>query len=145
MSKIGFAYFFQRGLKRFDQRVRKFAQKSDGVGEEHALLVRQSEAARRRIERGEESVFRHDVRARQQIQQCRFPSIGVADNGRDRPLMTLPSLALNVADFAHAFELALQTRDPFLHAPPIDFQLRFAGTARADAARLPRKVRPHSR
>ena len=66
--------------------------KSDRVGEQHALLVRQNEAARGRIERGEKSVFRDDVRAGEQIQQRRFAGIGVTDHGRDRPLMAFPSL-----------------------------------------------------
>src|SRR5438128_8690099 len=58
--------------------------------------------------------------------------------------MTFAALSLHGARFAHGFELALQTRDTFLHATPIDFQLRFTRAARADPAGLARKVVPHA-
>ena len=59
--------------------------------------------------------------------------------------MAPPSFALDRAHFAHAFQFPLQFRDPFLHPAAIHFELRFARPARANSARLPRKVRPHSR
>src|SRR5262245_24305125 len=57
--------------------------------------------------------------------------------------MAFSPLSLNRSRFAHRFQLALQPRDPFLHAPAVDFQLRFTRAACADAACLPRQVMPH--
>ena len=125
--------------------MRKFAQKTDGVGEQKALVVGQRQAPGGRIERREKFVLGDHVRAGQEIEQRRFAGIGVTNHGRHRPLMALAALALHRTNFPHPFEFALQPPDPFLHPPPIDFQLRFARTARADAAALPREVAPHPR
>src|SRR5437660_3900703 len=59
--------------------------------------------------------------------------------------MTFATLSLHGARFADCFELALESRDPFLNAATIHFQLRFARSARADAAGLSRQVMPHPR
>src|SRR6266487_5882780 len=58
--------------------------------------------------------------------------------------MTLAPLSLDGARFSDGFEFAFQTRYSFLDAAAIDFQLCFAGTARADSTRLARKVMPHA-
>ena len=57
-EQIGLAHFLERGLKRLDQSVRKFAQEADRVGKKNTLLVWQSETARGWIERGEKPVPR---------------------------------------------------------------------------------------
>src|SRR5450432_1058681 len=59
--------------------------------------------------------------------------------------MPFTPLALDRARLAHPLELALKPRDPLLHAAPIDFELRFAGSTRADSTSLARKVMPHAR
>src|SRR5262249_51326590 len=61
----------------------------------------------------------------------------------DRPLMASSALPLNGSRFPHRFQLALEPRDSFLHAPAVDFQLRFTRPASADATRLSRQVMPH--
>ena len=58
--------------------------------------------------------------------------------------MPFAPLALDGACFAHRFQLALESRDPFLDPTSVDFQLRFTRTARADPARLSRQVVPHA-
>ena len=78
------------------------------------------------------------------FKQSRFAGVRVTDYRADRPLMTSTPFTLHRAIFAHAFQLMFQARDALLHATTIDFQLRFARTARADSTGLPRKVRPHS-
>ncbi len=123
----------------------RFAQKTDRVGQQDSLFVRQNQAAGRRIERREESVLRENARAGEQIEQGRFAGVGVADDGGHRPLMPLSALALHRAMFAHLIEVALQSRNPFLDAAAIDFELCFARAPRPDAAGLAGKVRPHSR
>ena len=144
-EKIGLDHFLERSLERLDQSVRQFSQKPDRIGQEHALFVRQKQTARRRIERREKFVLGQHAGAGEQIEQGRFAGVGIANDRGDRPLMTLPPLALNGAMLAHILQIALETRDPFLDAAAIDFELRFTGAARADAAGLAGKVRPHSR
>ncbi len=50
--------------------------------------------------------------------------------------MSLPTLALYGARLAHGFQLAFESRDPFLHASAINFQLCLTWPARADSAGL---------
>ena len=57
--------------------------------------------------------------------------------------MAFSPLTLNSSRFPHGFQLALEARNSFLHAPAVDFQLRFTRAARADPARLARQVIPH--
>jgi hypothetical protein len=89
--------------------------------------------------------LREHARAGEQIEQGRLASVGIADDGGDRPLMPLPALALHRAMFAHFIEVAFQPRNPFLDPPAIDFELRFARPPRPDAAGLAGEVCPHSR
>ena len=120
-EQIAFADLFERGLKRFDQRVGKLSQEADRVSQKNSLFVRQHQAARSRIQRGEKFVLGYNAGARQQIQQRRFSSVGVSDHSGDRPLMSFATFALYRARFAHRFQLAFQPRDPFLHATAINF------------------------
>jgi hypothetical protein len=144
-QQIGFTDFLERRLKRLDQHVRQIAQETDGVREQHPLFVRQGEAAGSRIECGEQPIYRENIRAGEQIEQRGLAGVRVADHRRDWPLMTAPTFALHAADLADAFELAFQLCDSLLHASAVHFELRLARSPGADAARLPREVRPHTR
>jgi len=75
----------------------------------------------------------YHVRARKQIQESRFPRVRITDYCSDRPLMAFSPLSLNGPRFPHRFQLAFEPRDSFLHAPAVDFQLRFTRAARADS------------
>src|SRR5436190_496519 len=143
-EQISFADFFQCRLERFDQRVRKLSEEPDRVREQDPLLVRQNKASRRRVQRGKKFVLRYHVRSGKQIQQSRFPRVRITDYCSDRPLMSFSSLSLNGSRFPHRFQLALEPRDSFLHAPAVDFQLRFTRAACADPAGLARQVMPQS-
>ena len=57
--------------------------------------------------------------------------------------MTLATLSLDRTRFPNGFKFAFKSRNPFLDATTIDFQLGFTRTSRADAACLPRQVIPH--
>jgi hypothetical protein len=57
--------------------------------------------------------------------------------------MAFSSLSLNGSRFPHRFQLALEARNSFLHAPSVDFQLRFTRAACANATSLTRQVMPH--
>src|SRR4029077_19518928 len=66
-QEISLDHFLERGLERLDQGVWQFPQKTNGVGKQESLTIRQRQAARGGIEGGEECVFGDNVRARQQI------------------------------------------------------------------------------
>ena len=59
--------------------------------------------------------------------------------------MSLADLTLDRGMVAQYLQLAFEARESILHAAAIDFERRFARAARADAAGLAGKVRPHSR
>ena len=98
-------------------------------------------AAQRRIERRERLVG--DERAfalpgpGEPVEQRRLADVRVADE-RDERIAAAPA-APRLALLAHVVELALQQRDALLDLAAVDFELRFAGTARADAAAQPRE------
>lgn len=144
-KQIGFADFLERSLEGFDQSMRQFSQEPDCIREQDPLFVRKCEATCCWIKRGEKFIDREDVGAGHQIQQGRFPGIGITHNRRYRPLMSLSALPLHTAHFAHAFQLALKTRDPFLHPATINFQLCLAWSAGSNSAGLAGKMMPHSR
>src|SRR5439155_14499005 len=135
-EQIGFAHFFERGLERLDQRVRKFSQESDRIGEQDPLFVRQNEATRGRIKRRKKFVFGNDIRAGEQVQQRGLASIRIPDHCGDRPLMSFAAFALYCACVAHRFELSLEPCYSLLDALPINFQLSFARSTRAYPTRL---------
>src|SRR5438132_1158677 len=107
-EQIGFAYFFERGLERLDQRVGKFSQEPHCIGEKDALFVRQNKAARGRIKRRKKSIFGNDIRAGEQIQQRGLASIRITNHRGDRPLMSFAPFALDRARLAYRFELSLK-------------------------------------
>src|SRR5438067_13311528 len=122
-------------------RLRKYA--SVSVSRTRCLLWRVK--LRRRIESGEEFIDCEDVSSGHQVQQRGFSGVGVTNDSRHWPLMALAALPLHAAHFAHAFQLALEPRDPILDPAPIDLQLGFGRSPRPNSAGLPRKVMPHSR
>src|SRR2546430_8511197 len=125
--------------------MRQIAQKSHGVGEQNTLFVGQSKAARGRIESGEKFIDGQDVGSGNQVQQRGFSSVCVTNDSCHWPLMSLTTLSLHAAHFAHAFQLALEPRDPFPYPAAIDLQLGFARSSRPNPSGLSRKVVPHSR
>src|SRR5438128_9902958 len=139
-EQIGFTHFFERRFKRFDQRMGKFSQETDRIGEKYTLFVRQNETSRSRVERGEKFVFGNDIRAGEQIQQGRLASIRIPYHCGDGPLMTFTAFTLYCTCFAHRFELSLQPRNSFLHAAAINSQLCFAWSTRADPTSLSSQV-----
>ena len=99
----------------------EFSQKTNRVGEEDPLFVGQNKAARGGIQCRKKFVLGHNIGARQQIQKRRFTGIRVANHSSNWPLTSFPTFALYRAGLTHSFQLALQSRDPFLHAAPVNF------------------------
>ena len=52
-EEIGLDDFLKRRLERLDEPMRQLADETDGVGEQHALVCWQAQAARRRVKRRE--------------------------------------------------------------------------------------------
>src|SRR6516162_4524565 len=116
-EQIGFADFFQCRLEGFNERMRKLSQKTDRIREQDPLFVRQSKAARCRIECGKKFVLGYHVCSRKQIQQSRFPGVRIADHSSNWPLMALSPLSLNGSRFPYRLQFAFEPRDSFLHTP----------------------------
>ena len=62
--------------------MRQITDEADGIGQNHARLVRQEQPSRCGIQSGEQLVFRQYVRFGQAVEQAGFSSIGIADNGK---------------------------------------------------------------
>src|SRR5437870_5272337 len=78
-QEVGFDNLFQRCLERFDQCMRQLFDKSDGVREQHLLLVRQKELACGWIEGGKELVRGKNVRTGKEVEKGRFSRVRVTD------------------------------------------------------------------
>ena len=90
--------------------------------------------ARRRVECREELVLGKDFRAREPVQECRLARVGVADEGDERDAREFAAATVQVAVLLHGIDLGLEVVDARVDAASVDFELRLAGAARADAA-----------
>ena len=100
--------------------MRQLAQKTDGIGEKDALLVRQSKASSCRVERREEFVFREHPGAGKEVEQGGLAGIGVTNHCGNWPLISLPALTLDGPVFPYLFKIAFEPRNPLLDPPAID-------------------------
>ena len=80
-EQIGLGHHLQGALEGLDEAVGQTADESDRVGHEDGLTTREREAARRRVEGGEETVFDQDTGGRQPVQQRRLAGVRVAHDG----------------------------------------------------------------
>src|SRR5437762_8492400 len=117
--------------------MRKFSQKTDRIGKQHPLLVRQNKATRGGIKCRKKFVLGRDICASEQIQERRFACVRVAYDCGHWPLMAFTPLPLHRSSFANGLQFALESRDSFLDAATINFQLCFTRAARANTASLP--------
>src|SRR3546814_1778940 len=90
---------------------------------------RQPDFPHGRVERGEQLIARDHVRCGQPVEQRRLAGIGVADQRDYRIGHALARLAVQAAGALHLLQVTLQAYDPLVDPPPIQFELRFAGTA----------------
>ena len=133
-QEVGFLHLLECRAEGLDERVRQLLDETDGVGQEDFLLLGQDEVARRRVECREELVLGKDFRAREPVQECRFARVGVADEGDERDARELAAATVQVAVLLHGIDLGLEVVDARVDAASVDFELRLAGAARADAA-----------
>ena len=74
--------------------MRQLANETHCVAEERVLIGRQINASRGGIERGKEFILSQHFRAGERVEQRRLAGVGVAHDGRQRPLAALAALAL---------------------------------------------------
>ena len=97
-------------------------------------IARQHDAAHRGIERREQLVGDVGIGARERAEQRRLAGVGVADQ-RERGNRDLGALlAAGLALLFDLLESRGQRLDAFAEQAAVGFELRFAGTAIADAA-----------
>ena len=60
-QNVRFFYFAERRTEGRNQLCRKFADKTDGIGEQHAHVLAEIHFAGERIERGEQAILDVDV------------------------------------------------------------------------------------
>ena len=141
-STCRFTRFLQGRSKRRNELVRQVTHEADGVGKERETCIGQFQPAHGRIKRCEQLVGRVRAGPRQPVEQGGLARVRIADE-RDRGYLC--TLALASRGFAlrdHFVESRIQRLDAISEQTTIGFELRFARTAKADAALLPFKVRP---
>ena len=126
----------QRRLERGHQMVRQLADKSDRVGQQNLLRVRDAQFARRRVERVKQPVIGLNPRAGQRIEQCGFSRVGISHNRHQRQFRLFALSTLNRPHLTDGFQIASQ----FVNAPSdvtaVALELGLTRSARADAAAL---------
>ena len=81
-----------------------------------------------------EHIFRQDAAFSDEIEQGRFPGVGIADQGDDSLRRALPRFTLQPACAAHIIKLPLQARHLIVQDPAVTLNLRFARTGQAAGA-----------
>ena len=135
-QEIGVGNLFERRSERLDELVRQAAHEPDRVREQHRLATRQPQPAHGGIEGGEQAVLHEDVGVGQPVEQRRLPRVRVPHERDGGERAATARLALRVARAGELLEVLLELGDAPLDAPPVDFELRLAGTSSADAATL---------
>ncbi len=98
--------------------------------------------AQRRIERCEQLVGGECIGAGQPVEQRRFAGVRVADQRHGADRGTAPRASLRRALALDARKPLAQDFRPLAEEPAVGLELRFAGSAEADAAFLPLEVGP---
>ena len=73
------------------------------------------------------------------VEERRLAGVGVADDGDDGELAPLPPAAADLPLAREVGDAPVEVGDAVADAPAVDFQLRLARPASADAARQPRE------
>ena len=118
----------------------KFADESDGVGEEERQIV-DHYFAHRCVEGGEELVLGEYFRLGQKIHQGRFAYVGISDQSDTGEFAA--GLALDGFLAVDSLQFILEERYAAEYYTAVGLDLCFTGTAHADTAALAFEVRPH--
>src|SRR5438093_5389238 len=115
--------------------MRQLADEPHGVGQEGDTALGAHHLARRRIERGEQSVLDEHLGARERVEQRALARVRVADEGGAK--LATPPAALRLALALDRLEVALEPRDTLAHKPAVRLELGLPRAARPDPAGLP--------
>ena len=124
----------ERGLESRDQLMRQFADESHGIGHHHLGRAGQHDAAHGGIQRREQLVGDVGIGTRERAEQRRLAGVGVAHQRqrRNRDLRAL--LPAGIALLLELLQPCRQRLDALAQQTPVGLELRFAGTAIANAA-----------
>ena len=107
-QQIAVRDLFERGSKRGDERLRKIADKSYGVVNDHFLFERQPQTSRGRVERREHSFLGMDLGLRQRVQQRRLTRVRVPHERDDRQILLRADLAALLSLASERIDLTLE-------------------------------------
>ena len=102
----------------------------------------QADAARHRVQRGEQPVLHQDVGAGERPHQGALARVRVADERDDGQALTGPLPPVQRPLLPHLLDLPLERRYAVADQPPVRLQLRLARAARADPPLQPLQVGP---
>ena len=124
----------ERRFERLHQRVRQPAHEPDRVGDGCRAAVGKLEAPRRCVERREQLVLHEHACARERVQQCGLPGVGVADECDRRRARSHALGTLHRTDACNVLQLLPKLREANTDAATIGLQLRLSRTARTEPA-----------
>ena len=133
-QKLGLGDFFERGAEAGDEGVGQVADEADRVRQKNAAAAGQLDGAQFGIERGEHARGRENVCAGEGIEERAFAGVGVANESDRGHGNRFAALALLLAHAADGFKILFEMVNAALDAAAIGFELRFARSARTDAA-----------
>ena len=122
-QQVRLHHFLQRRFERLHEPMRQFPDETHRVREQHVLVRRQTQPSRGGIERGEEFVFRQNLRPGERVEQGGFAGVGVAHDGGQRPKVALPPLPLGATLAAHQHQFLANPVNALLHASSVGFEL----------------------
>jgi len=131
---VGLFQFLQRGPEGVTQFLGEVLDKAHRVRDDSFRVPGKTETGALWVQRREEVVFSMDVTLRQCIKQGRFTRVRIPYDGYDGESPFSSPAAARLTMFPERVQFTLETADPVADAAAIDFQLRFTGTAAADAA-----------
>src|SRR5258708_2741099 len=142
-EEIGLDGLFQRRLERIDERVRQVADEPDRVRERDARVVAEIDAARGRVERGEELVGDEGLGAGDAIEERGLAGVGVTHERHAQDARAHAPGALRGALLAHLADALLQLLHLLADHAAVQFDLLLARAAGlAEGAALALQVRP---
>ena len=142
-DQVGDERLLERRGEALHELGRQPPDEADRVGHEVALAV-VLEAARRRVERLEETVLDRHLGAGERVQQRRLADVRVPGERDRRHLRALALLAPHAALGPERLEPGPQLRDAAPGHAAVALELGLARAARADAAAEPLEVLPHA-
>ncbi len=133
--------FIQSRLEGFDELSGQFSDESDRIREQKGQVA-DHDFSHGRVQGGEQFILGKNFRFSQRIHEGGLAHVGIAHEGGPNQRAAVAPLRGHLAvDFNQFFS---EQRNFLLDDSTVRFNLRFTGSAHADAAFLALKVRPHA-